>query len=77
MESVSTSYFPSFLCSGSSSSVSPLRLHTALSLYSSNLSAVVLLVDDRVNSLTGNKESESVSATHQLAQDTVPLWLSP
>ena len=49
--------------------MSPLRLHTALSLYSSNLSALVLLVDDRVNSLTGNKERES-STVHWSARDT-------
>ena len=36
----------------------PERLQTAMSLYSSNLSAIVLMVDGRVNSLVGLKEGE-------------------
>ena len=39
----------------------PERLQTAMSLYSSNLSAIVLMVDGRVNSLVGLKEGEKGS----------------
>jgi len=35
----------------------PERLQTAMTLYSTRLSALVLMVDDRLNSLQGLKES--------------------
>ena len=37
----------------------PERLQTAMSLYSDKLSAIVMMVDGRVNSLVGLKEGES------------------
>lgn len=36
----------------------PERLQTAMSLYSSKLSAIVMMVDGRVNSLMGLKEGK-------------------
>ena len=39
---------------------SPERLLTAMSLYSSKLSALVLMVDGRINSLGGIKEGGSI-----------------
>lgn len=37
----------------------PERLQTAMSLYSSKLSAIIMMVDGRVNSLVGLKEGMS------------------
>ena len=37
----------------------PQRLQTAMSLYSNNLCGMVMLVDNRLNSYTGIKQSET------------------
>lgn len=57
---VSDSFYVIF--SGTSSVMpEPQRLQTALSLYSNKLCALVLLVDDRLNSYSGIKRGMSVT----------------
>jgi len=47
------------LCMDMSSTLPVHRRHTAISLYSSSLSGLVLLVDNRLNSYTGIKRGRT------------------
>ena len=47
------------MCTSRFDEVDPRRIQTAMDLYSTSLSGLVLLVDNRVNSYTGLKKGTS------------------